>query len=389
MKSFALSGVDGVGKSQQIQLLKSHGAEQFHFTRPLIFYDSRWPRFNGADMARWWFEQVDPESFIDIVLSSLVRRSNDFEAGKIAVHDRGTRMFKAVLAATLLTRGFGSEDEIIKLVEDAFLKRLNYELLNDVVEHDIALIPSVEYQSKIDKYIHYANPLTEQFTEEGEKRYDQYQTYLRKMVERFVYPFSDAVIVDRSIIEVQNEIRALMVGLLSVDLPPYLDGKVKVVALGGLSECGKSSFAERLKTEGFHRLKQKYFFEIAELVHGNCTPSAIIQEILRFFQAHTIAKQFSLESLHDPAVPSMLKLLLGDMVSIVYIETSLKTRTERCALELNCSMDLAREQVLQKDSLKLQRGANLVKDIADLIICNDGDDFISNFQALANIIQPD
>lgn len=379
MKSIALSGLDGVGKTQQISLLKLDGNKTFHFTNPLVKYDERWPDYKGTSMGKWWFEDVSPDLFVDIILSSLKKRSADTAGGKISIHDRSVNMFKAVVAATFLTRGIQREVDILNFVDTAFeeVQALYSE------ETEIVLIPSDEYQSSIQMYLDSINFETETFSEQNEIRYQRYQSFLKKMLEVYVYPLAQPIIVDAPIVDIQNRIRSLLNGDLSLNLQQFLSDDTLIIALGGLSECGKSSFANHFRgRHGFFRLKQKYFYDLVESHYGVIKPDLVVLEMLRFFQSHTITKNFTLESLHDPAIPAMLKLFFGTRAKIVFIDTSIQVRSLRCADEEKCDIEQAKRLIAGKDALKIARGAELVKAIADQVVNNDVGNFVENSETI-------
>jgi hypothetical protein len=64
----------------------------------------RWLNLTGYESSRWWFEQVPIDELAEIIIGSLNTRNRDRADGKISVHDRGWRMFKAVCAATKMVR---------------------------------------------------------------------------------------------------------------------------------------------------------------------------------------------------------------------------------------------------------------------------------------------
>jgi hypothetical protein len=145
--------------------------------------------------------------------------------------------------------------------------------------------------------------------------------------------------------------------------------------MGGLSECGKSSFAEHLRlSHNFLRLKLRFFIETILQRGEQPTPEAIALELFSFLDCHYYVKHISVESLHDPYVPAMLKLMLGERMRIVYIDTDVAVRTRRAAKELGISAAAATILVERKDEVKKSRGAESVRTIADLVFNNLSDD---------------
>lgn len=69
-----INGVDGVGKSQQIKLLRFYNEGQLNFTQPLVEYSSKWPKLTSHDMFNWWFKGIEIKEFIRIVIDALNAR---------------------------------------------------------------------------------------------------------------------------------------------------------------------------------------------------------------------------------------------------------------------------------------------------------------------------
>jgi hypothetical protein len=78
--------------------------------------------------------------------------------------------------------------------------------------------------------------------------------------------FAQTIVVgERSIVDVQYELRALLRDWLGLAVPDVALHRVQVVALGGLSESGKSTAGGYLATRhGYARLKIGYLLEIAQ-----------------------------------------------------------------------------------------------------------------------------
>ncbi|MER6011551.1 DUF4254 domain-containing protein [Streptomyces bluensis] len=148
----------------------------------------------------------------------------------------------------------------------------------------------------------------------------------------------------------------------------------RVIAFGGLSECGKSTSAEFVRrTCGAQRLKIGFLLRQAAHRQGLADPYALsarrqaellLGELNRFAEAHVDTRLFTIESVHDDASIAELKQLMGDTLQIVYLDAAFAVRVER-------SGTLA-QAVAAKDEIKMSRGAHQVAALADHVIDNSG-----------------
>ncbi|MFG2224072.1 DUF4254 domain-containing protein [Streptomyces sp. NPDC048644] len=148
----------------------------------------------------------------------------------------------------------------------------------------------------------------------------------------------------------------------------------RVIAFGGLSECGKSTSAEFVRhTCGAQRLKMGFLLRQAAHREGLADPYALsarrqaellLGELNRFADAHVDARLFTIESVHDDASIAELKQLMGDLLQIVYLDASFAVRVERSGTPPPA--------VAAKDEIKMSRGAHQVAALADHVIDNSG-----------------
>ncbi|MEU6987995.1 DUF4254 domain-containing protein [Streptomyces sp. NPDC046324] len=148
----------------------------------------------------------------------------------------------------------------------------------------------------------------------------------------------------------------------------------RVLAFGGLSECGKSTSAEFVRrTCGAQRLKIGFLLRQAAHREGLADPYALsarrqaellLGELNRFADAHVDTRLFTIESIHDDASIAELKHLMGDTLQIVYLDASFAVRVERSGT--------AAQAVAAKDEIKMSRGAHQVAALADHVIDNSG-----------------
>ncbi|MFD4833657.1 DUF4254 domain-containing protein [Streptomyces uncialis] len=148
----------------------------------------------------------------------------------------------------------------------------------------------------------------------------------------------------------------------------------RVIAFGGLSECGKSTSAEFVqRTCGAQRLKIGFLLRQAAHREGLADPYALsarrqaellLGELNRFADAHVDTRLFTIESVHDDASIVELKQLMGDTLQIVYLDASFAVRVERSGTQA--------QAVAAKDEVKMSRGAHQVAALADHVIDNTG-----------------
>jgi predicted nucleotidyltransferase len=156
-----------------------------------------------------------------------------------------------------------------------------------------------------------------------------------------------------------------------VTVSPNLD---QVIALGGLSECGKSSSGELLRYHsGTYRLKMSFLLEIAAKRAGIGDPYVLAphaQAVLLldglnlFADAHVEARRFTIESVHSDRLIFALKHLLGERLQIVYLDVPARVRATRSGV--------TRPALRTKDEVKISRGADRVASGADHVIDNSG-----------------
>lgn len=156
-----------------------------------------------------------------------------------------------------------------------------------------------------------------------------------------------------------------------VTVSPNID---QVIALGGLSECGKSSSGEYLRhQDGTYRLKISFLLDIAAKRGGIEDPHLLdrpsqarllLEGLNLFADMHVEARRFTIESIHSDEMIFTLKQLLGDRLEIVYLDAPAHIRAERS--------QTSRSALRAKDLIKTSRGADRVAAGADHVIDNGG-----------------
>ncbi|MEV6009171.1 DUF4254 domain-containing protein [Streptomyces sp. NPDC051976] len=149
---------------------------------------------------------------------------------------------------------------------------------------------------------------------------------------------------------------------------------VRVIAFGGLSECGKSTSAAFVQhTCAAQRFKIGYLLRQAAARLGLADPYALsprrqaellLDELNRFADSHVDTRLITIESVHDDASIAELKHLMADRLQIVYLDASFAVRVKRSGT--------AAHAVAAKDEIKMSRGAHQVAALADHVIDNSG-----------------
>lgn len=366
--SVAFSGPDNTGKTKQIGILARRMGRAATSAGPLDHYDPRWAAIKAEGMARWWFETAPVEEVADVLASSYLERSRHPFSTPVRLLDRGIPMLEASVAATVAVR----EDLSAAQASDrALLLLASYETdLRTAEEGERALV-----------LLHCDDP------EEGTRRslahevtvteiYAAYQRHLQEQINRLVADgrFRMSIhIGDRPTVAVQDEVRRLLVPL-HPDVPGGALAGVHVTALSGMSESGKSTAGEYLRTQHGHaRLKIGYLIEDAADRAGIQDPyrlgpvvraELIVDALDRFCQAHHFLDSVSIESLHDFDSTAELARMLGPQLTIAHLTASEDTRARRGTA--------GAQDVTDRDLVKSARGADKIVSIAHEVIDNEG-----------------
>lgn len=147
-----------------------------------------------------------------------------------------------------------------------------------------------------------------------------------------------------------------------------------VIALGGLSECGKSSSGQYLRyQDGTYRLKMSFLLDIAAKRSGIGDPyvldraaqaGLLLEGLNLFADMHVEARRFTIESVHSDELITALKQMLGDRLAIVYLDAPAHVRAARSGTTRNA--------LRAKDAVKISRGAERVAAGSDHFIDNSG-----------------
>jgi hypothetical protein len=206
--------------------------------------------------------------------------------------------------------------------------------------------------------------------------YAAYERQLHVQIERLLAEgrFAATIVTeDLPIMSVQARLRELVQDA-GIEVPSCRLPQVKVIALGGLSESGKSTTAEYLRVRhGFARLKIGYLIETAAALHGIDDPYAadpiaqaelLVDELDRYCSAHHYLDRLTIESLHRDQPVRELRKLLGGVLVVIYLNTDQRLREQRGTAGAS--------DVLIRDKVKCERGAEAIASLADEVISNDG-----------------
>ncbi|WP_017600656.1 DUF4254 domain-containing protein [Nocardiopsis lucentensis] len=146
----------------------------------------------------------------------------------------------------------------------------------------------------------------------------------------------------------------------------------RVIALGGLSECGKSTSGIFLnRDEGAARFKIGYLLTQAAARRGLADPYALsptrqaellLDELNRFADAHPDIDLITIESVHRAESIAALKAMMGELLRVVYVDVPLNVRLARSGGD--------RRALEEKDRVKTDRGAHRIP--ANEVVDNSG-----------------
>lgn len=105
---------------------------------------------------------------------------------------------------------------------------------------------------------------------------------------------------------------------------------------------------------------EKSIYSLPEKEQALC----LIHELERFSLRHYWLKIITIESLHRDTMIIWLKTWLGDKLQIIYVDTSDERRLQRSLVPY--------DTVVSDDATKRGRGADLIRQRADLVLDNNG-----------------
>ncbi|MFF5049501.1 nucleotidyltransferase domain-containing protein [[Kitasatospora] papulosa] len=366
--SVAFSGPDNTGKTKQIGILARRMGSAATSAGPLDHYDRRWAAIKADGMARWWFEAGPVEEVVDVLAHSYLERSRYPYSAPVRFLDRGIPMLEVSVAATVAVR---ENLDAWRAADRARSLLVPYESDLRAAERDeraLLLLHCEDAEEGTRRSLSHEATVTD--------IYAAYQRHLHTQMNRLVADGRFAMLIrigDRPTITIQDEVRRLLAPLHSA-IPSRAIAGVHVVALGGMSESGKSTAREYLRTHHGHaRLKIGYLIEDAADRAGIEDPyrvppvvqaELIVDGLDRYCEAHHFLDCVSVESLHDFDSAVELARMLGPQLTITYLDTSAAVRTQRGTA--------GAQDVADRDRVKSARGAGKIASIAQEVISNDG-----------------
>lgn len=367
MVTVALSGPDNVGKSTAIRLLvREAGVID---AGPLDAHDRRWANAHAAGLADWWFRVAPLECVVDTLACSYLSRAAAVSPGDtVRLADRGVPMLEASVVATAAVReDLGYDAAVHRAGELLASYRQDLERA-EAGEWGVLLLHAAEPMANAARALAREHEVTPTYT--------AYQrvlnAHLRAQADagRFA---ATIVVADRSILDVNHEIRVLVRDRLGLPVHGVALHHVRVVALGGLSESGKSTAGAYLATRHGHaRLKIGYLLQAAADRCGIADVYALddvaMAELLAlgleaYCAAHHYQRCISIESLHRAGMTAELAKLLGERLTVVYLDASAACREAR---SLTGAVDVS-----ERDEVKRSRGAARIREFADIVVDNN------------------
>ncbi|MFI6006921.1 nucleotidyltransferase domain-containing protein [Streptomyces sp. NPDC051366] len=367
--TLALSGADNTGKTKQLGILGRRVGAAAAGAGPLDVHDGRWDAIKKEGMGSWWFETGPVEEVADVLGSSYLQRSR-FVAARMQVRlmDRGIPMLEASVAATVAVReGLAPEQaaDRARILLAPYAPEL---AAAERAEHGVVLLHHEDPAIGTARALSHEKSVT--------PTYAKYQQALHWQIHRLVAEgrFEEVIVVDgRPVAAVQDDLRRRL-HLHTALVPARCLSGVRVVALGGMSESGKSTAGEYLRTRHGHaRLKMGYLIEdaasrseidapydIAPVVRAEL----VLDGLDRYAAAHHFVDRITVESLHEYEVTAELRRMLGAQLHVVYIDTASSVRARRGTA--------GPADVTDRDRVKASRGARRIAEIADAVVDNNG-----------------
>ena len=370
--TLSLNGADNVGETTQLELLPSH----YTVSKVGGLHDSDkkiGEMHRRGLLQDWWWESSN-EEFTCSIFGALGRRHWDSVASEhsvITVFDRGVAMFEAVVVAVIAIKSADHDLNKARTV------------LNTILEKNHLQVP----KERLSILLRHGDSLEESLRitmsregDPGDERYRLYQLLLQSELERQersgVYQHIIKVGATSSIGDVQDKLREVILRYTQNQLfLPIVHNVDYIYALSGLSESGKSSVAEAFcshygPAQAF-RAKIVYFNDLISERLGKSVYSLpekeqalrLLHEIERFLNDHYWLRVITIESMHRHSVAKWLKRWIGRKLQVIYIDTADVKRFGRALIP--------REAVISNDNSKRERGVELIRPGADLVLDNN------------------
>ena len=371
--TISLNGADNVGKTTRIGLLPRHYSVSL--VGSLHDCDEKMGQMvkNGCLSECWW--SFSDEEFVRTIYGALGRRywkSLAKEQIAITVYDRGTAMFEAITVAVLAVKHDGNDLKEARARLGRILQQHHLHVPREQLAIFLKNGSDLEESVKI---------TLEREQKPADERFHLYQTLrqteLQYQGENKVYQNTVVAGGPDTHRDVQDQIRRVIRFHMSIrPFTPMLHNLTRVYAFGGPSEAGKSSLAQSLCThygpDVALRSKIAYLNDLASDKIGKSVYSlpekeqalCLFHGLKQISHHHYWLEVITIESLHRDKMTMWLKTWLGDKMQIIYVDTSDELGVQRSLVPY--------DTVLFNDATKRGRGADLVREGADLVLDNDG-----------------
>lgn len=369
----SINGSDGAGKTTQLLELKKSMSE---FVDCYFGLEKYYP-FNSITDDDWWFDNSSPDEFCDVVYQSISERDKDITKSKkpIILIDKGLKTFDIRIKATLRTKGL-SEEDANKLIEK-YKSKWN---IQDASHYNIYL----SLGNNVEKINNVMNERgkNDGYSSSKQLKYKKYQLlqsqYLFESIKDNDYYIIDA---QHSIENVTRNIQNIIYKILKNNISNYNSNK-SIIAIGGMSESGKSTIGKILQKIGIPNFKFKYIVRNIVEKYGidgnifeadlNVVAILMMDEIIKLMNDMYYWDTVSFESLHSFELTDIMKKEVPSLYNILFVKTSDYNRISRNALSLSVDFEKSKSKIETKDFNKKQKGADDIQAIADYIVDNDG-----------------
>ena len=377
MYQISLNGLDGSGKTTQYSLLKKNFYYAY-FSNDISKYNV-FPDLKGDNFFRWWFLESSLDEFCDSIYKGIKLRNDDSlnQQKKIVFNDKGIFTFDCRILANFLLRGYSNEN-INQFIREYKSK---YEIENE----DLSVFLNVSDTSKLNSRRKNRN-VDSRNSYDG--YYEQYQNKLLEVTNGLLYQS------DIKLINANDKIENVFKNLLNL----FIGNEQQFIFVSGVSESGKSTASEYLSmklpnaihvkmrdiSDELYRTsnsKEEKYIWMRE--QEKYSPYKFWFDFLMLTSAYTKNNQIIImDTLHGISAAQYMKKILGDRLSILYIDALFNNRVNREYNKLklkgeNCSISDIAKRTEKKDIAKAKFGLLSIKKLPYTYILNNDDDFYS------------
>ncbi len=379
MYQISLNGLDGSGKTTQYNLLKKHFYYAY-FSKDIGLYNV-FPNLKGDDFFRWWFFESTLDEFCDSIYKGIKLRNDDsfYQNKKIVFNDKGTFTFDCRILANFLTRGYAYDDVMEHIIK--------YKNKYDIVEEDLSLFLELFDNSAL------GFRRKDRSTGIQNSYDDYYQKYQAKLFE-----ITSEMLHHNEIktVNANNTIDNVFADLLS----SIIDNNKYFILVSGVSESGKSTAARYLNS----KLPNSIHIKMKDVSNELFKNSNSRQEKYMWMREQEQNNLYSfwfdflvlssvygkgnrfiiMDTLHGVVAAKEMKKILGERLSLLYIDASYRNRVSReysklQAEGLKCTIDEVMERTQKKDKAKEKFGLSLLKQLPYTYVLNN-DNSVFDFE---------